>query len=98
MTSAENRMKRESNIEILRIVAMLMVVMGHYVYYGIMRVGTIDPYALYLSGSITRQIISAMLILGSFGVGIFFAISGYFSVSLQGVRLHSFIRICRRAF
>lgn len=94
MTSTENKLKRKSNIEILRIVAMLMVVMGHYVYYGIMQVGTNDPYALYISGSNTRQIISAMLILGSFGVGIFFAISGYFSVSLQGVRLHSFIRIC----
>ena len=60
---------RNSNVEILRIIAMLAIIIHHYVCHGLM-----DKQCY--SGN--RYILNILLIGGSLGVDIFFIISGYY--------------------
>lgn len=69
---------RQSNFELLRIVAMAMIVVSHCIYFGVMNVGGGDAYRLWNTGGDLFKILSSSLILGNIGVGIFFMISGYF--------------------
>lgn len=63
--------KRNSNIELLRIIAMLMIVFSHYASHG----------SLYQSTDITfvfNKILIDSMFLGNLGVAIFMTITGYF--------------------
>lgn len=64
---------RQSEIELLRIMAMIMIIASHMSLHGIIRPG------LLLSGNLVNRFLSSFLVLGNVGVGLFFAITGYFS-------------------
>lgn len=68
---------RSSNFELLRIIAMLMIVASHYAYYGIMHSGESDSM-LWQGGTLSHRILACFLIQGELGVALFFMISGYF--------------------
>lgn len=71
---------RESNFELLRIIAMLMIVGSHLACHGVQRVLEGDlAFVAYKSGSITNRIFTNFLQpLGDVGVALFFMITGYF--------------------
>lgn len=73
--------KRQSNIELCRIIAMLLVVMVHS---GMVVFGDIKEYDASYWGILTMQSFSIV------GVNLFVLISGYFSVSLK---LRSIVRL-----
>lgn len=62
--------KRESNLEILRIISMIMIIMHHYAYYS----GFIWEDAI----TVNRIIVNFFQMFGKLGVVIFILISGYF--------------------
>lgn len=65
--------KRESNLELLRILAMLLIFLGHYVYWGIG-----DEFK---TGNFFNELIFNFLILGGrIGVNIFVLISSWFLI------------------
>lgn len=70
MIQIHNKAKRNSNIEFLRIIAMLMIVFSHYVSHG----------SLYQSTEISlfNKIVIDAMFLGNLGVAIFVIITGYF--------------------
>lgn len=72
--------QRNSNIELLRIVSMLMIVVSHYVYFAVMHTGQENAYETWAYGSIILRFMTASCILGQIGVGLFFSITGYFTV------------------
>ena len=69
---------RQSNIEILRIVAMILIVLHHLCIYGI-------------KGGMTIEVIDSITIIG---VNIFLLISGYFSIKLKWHSLVNLILLC----
>lgn len=62
--------KRNSSIEVLRILSMIMIIISHYCYHGVINVSTL-PYSI-------NKIILQLGYLGNLGVNIFFLISSYF--------------------
>ena len=76
---------RDSNIEMLRIVAMFLVVLSHFVEYGLMKQGYDSTYKVWAQGCLARRFISSFCVLGPVGVGLFFMISGYFLVEKKGL-------------
>lgn len=72
--------KRQSNFELLRIVAMLMIVASHLACHGVQHV--LDEniaYAAYNSGSLANKIFTSFLNpAGTAGVALFFMITGFF--------------------
>lgn len=74
MEQLKNKYKeRETNFELLRIVAMIMIILHHYVYYG----GVAYVYA----AGVNRYLGIVLLFIGKTGVNIFMLISGYFLVN-----------------
>ncbi len=72
--------QRSSNIELLRIVSMLMIITSHYANFAVMHVGQENAYETWTTGSAALKFLTSSCILGQIGVGIFFAITGYFTV------------------
>jgi len=74
--------KRKSNIELLRILAMIMVVGYHYVLHGIQASYTGEAaYNVWEQGSLANRIFASLLEPGGqVGVAIFFMITGYFQI------------------
>lgn len=72
--------KRQSNFELLRIVAMLMIVAHHLAVHGVQHV--LEPnicYAAYAAGSFLNKVFTCFLLPGGeIGVGLFFMTTGYF--------------------
>ena len=79
--------QRESNFELLRVVSMIMIVLSHCIYFGVVRVGQPDAYVLWGNPSLLYKIISSTSILGTIGVGLFFMISGYFTAHKDKTRI-----------
>lgn len=72
---------RYSNIELLRIISILLIIMSHIVSYGVMQTDLNIAYTVWSNGLLINRIISVLFIGGGdVGVGIFFIITGYFSV------------------
>lgn len=74
---------RQANFELLRIIAMLMIIghhlAGHGVQWGTPEIG---PYIIYSSGSLLNKItISSLLPGGEVGVACFFLLTGYFQIN-----------------
>lgn len=63
--------ERNSNIEYLRIIAMLLIVMDHYASHGLMGLGSELAYSL-------NRYAAGCMIVGKFGVVAFVLISGYY--------------------
>ena len=71
--------QRQSNFELIRIVAMLMIVASHYVCHGIYKVSSTNAYDVYLHGDMINRVVSVIYSPGGkTGVALFFMISGYF--------------------
>ena len=85
---------RKSNIELLRFIAMLLIVGNHYAGHGIMYKW--DPSAMYQIwslGSVSNKILSCILSGGGeIGVGIFFIITGYFYSESRTIKLRRFFQ------
>lgn len=74
--------ERLSNFELLRIIAMLMIVASHYSLHGVVQ--TLEPSAMVIwdSGSFYKKIIVELFTPGSeIGVAIFFLLAGYFGIT-----------------
>lgn len=70
---------RQSSFELIRIIAMLMIIGAHYVGHGILKVRTPEAYSVFLSGETVNRIISVLYSPGGkIGVALFFMITGYF--------------------
>lgn len=77
--------QRNSNIELLRIVSMLMIILSHYVYFAVMHTGQENAYETWASGSMVLKFLTSSCILGQIGVGLFFSITGYFTVGRRNM-------------
>lgn len=71
---------RQSNFELLRIAAMVMIVGHHLVYHGIMHPwGWPQAYVLWAQGSLVNRVSACLLYPGGqVGVALFFMLTGYF--------------------
>lgn len=72
---------RNSNFELLRILSMLLIVIGHFAAHGIKQVLSLDEiecFSWLLQSTVNRLTVCAMLPGGRIGVMIFFMIPGYF--------------------
>lgn len=68
--------KRNSNIELLRIIVMLLIIASHLSLHGI-----INNDLYWKTNVMFNRFLAASLILGNIGVGCFFVITGYFSTN-----------------
>ena len=64
---------------------MLMIVASHYVYFGVMHVGQENAYEAWTAGSTALKFLTSSCILGQIGVGLFFSITGYFTVGKRNM-------------
>ena len=70
---------RQSNFELIRIIAMLMIVGAHYCGHGVLKVRTSNAYNAFLQGDFFNQITTVLYSAGGkTGVALFFMITGYF--------------------
>lgn len=86
--------RRNSNIELLRIVSTLMIIAHHYVYYGIQQNYQNDIANIaYQSGSIINRFWASFLLPGGVvGVGIFFIIAGYFGIEREKISISKIVQ------
>jgi len=81
MENANEKKYRLSNFELLRIIAMLLIVFAHFAVHGIEHYSYSDAYELWKTGSVINQFFTASLnIGGDVGVALFFMISGFFLI------------------
>lgn len=75
-------MERKSNIELLRIIAMLLIILHHAIIHGIFggvwSFPTEESYRIFLNGTFIYEI---LYFGGKFGVHVFIMITGYFMIS-----------------
>ena len=83
--------ERSSNFELLRIISMFMIVLSHCTWYGVLKVGHADAYVVWNTGSIIYKLFSSTSILGTIGVGLFFMISGFFTVKKSKTKI---LKVC----
>ena len=91
MNTSTNKKTRDSNIELLRIVCILMIIAHHF---------AIHPVWNFDTNSITanRVLIQALCIGGKLGVNCFLLISGYYLVGSKGRSIKSIARIWLQIF
>ena len=82
--------QRNSNVEILRIVAMLMIVASHYSHHGGIDFSQISSSINYL--------ILKTITLGNLGVDVFVLLFGYYSVSREHVELRKVFMLWSQVF
>lgn len=76
--------ERSSNFEMLRIIAMFMIVAAHYAGHGVRHVLFFSESKIWLTGSFINRIFTSFLIPGGkIGVGLFFALTGYFMIDKE---------------
>lgn len=91
--------KRESNIELLRIISMLMIVSAHFAAHGIMKINSENSYVDWINASPFNQNFIMMLIPGGkVGVGLFFVITGFFLGRSGNRRINGSISFFRKIF
>lgn len=73
---------RTSNIELLRIFAMFLIILGHSASHGVFHFGEPGSFTVWSTGTGINKAFSALLLPGgAVGVGIFFMITGYFQIN-----------------
>lgn len=83
---------RKSNVELLRIVGMLMIVSYHYVIHGVVQSLWGGQNVYWNNGSIENKLLSSLFLPGgSVGVFIFFIITGYFQIDKDSFSLKRII-------
>lgn len=88
-----NNQVRDSNMELARILAMAMVVVGHFFFHGVL--GTVSPSPLVTPTlGVTDIIIHTVSVLCTAGVGLFMLISGFYGIKLRWKSLISFWLLC----
>lgn len=93
MDSSVKQNFRDSNIELARIVAMAMVVVGHFIFHGIQHTVIPSPASLPVLGC-SEIVILCLSVLCTAGVGLFMLISGFYSIRLRWKSLLSFWMLC----
>lgn len=94
---AAKKADRSSNIELLRIVAMALIVSNHLVNHGILKVTSAVPYELWPQGSVlNRAVCAAFSTGGRIGVAVFFMITGYFLAGRERFSWSPLIRLLIR--
>lgn len=81
----KDRPLRQSNIELVRIVAMMMIVAVHYMQHGLSQCGVQQDYLYYVVSKFVGSF-------GQVGVALFFLITGYFMVDCK-IKLINIFRI-----
>ena len=82
----DRNLHRKSNFELLRIIAMLMIMGSHFACHS----GFLFPNS---SITVNRLWIQFLTIGGKLGVDIFVLISGYFLINVQKIHFEKVIRI-----
>lgn len=94
INSNSNDIKRNSNIEALRILCIIMIIFSHYSVHGVMNIKFDNAYEYWrLGSSFNRAITSLMSPGGGFGVGIFFSITGYYSIYQNKIKLKKIFKV-----
>ena len=83
--------QRQSNIELLRIIAMLMIIAHHFSVHGGFQYSTDDLTINYLW-------INFIAIGGKIGVNIFVLISGYFLINAVGFNVNKLVKLWIQIF
>ncbi len=85
----QNNLTRKSNFELLRIVAMFLIVLHHLVYHGVMQNTKGASYSsLWHSGSDMNQLFTCIFFPGGeVGIALFFMISGFFLIKSDSIKL-----------
>lgn len=85
-----SKSERNSNIEILRIIAMVMIVGHHFMIYGVQQSFDLSiAGTVFSNGSILNKIFTSLILPGGVvGVAIFFLIAGYFGINSDKVIIH----------
>lgn len=85
--------ERKSNFELLRIVAMLMIVAHHLAVHGVQQVLSSDnAYRAWAAGTIVNRLFTLLFVPGgATGVALFFMLTGYF---LAGKQRASVLKVC----
>jgi hypothetical protein len=79
---------RDSRFELVRIIAMLLIIGNHLSTHGIMRVLSDDRYRVWMTGSVVNKIFSSFLTVGGkLGVALFFILTGYFLINSKKINL-----------
>ena len=78
--------KRNSSIELVRIIAMVFIIMGHLAAHGVLKVTAADSFGIWRGGVTLNKFFTIFLMPGGrVGVALFFLISGYFQISRSTV-------------
>ena len=85
------RRARQSNIELLRIFAMLIIIGHHFALYG----GLGDCTEVYF---VNRVWIQFLMISGKLGVSLFVLISGFFLIKMPKLRMEKLIKLWLQVF
>lgn len=81
------KIRRYSNIELLRIISILMIIGSHMVIYGIIELPNESIYVEWGTGTILNRLFASLLVPGGdIGVGVFFLITGYFMIDKEKPR------------
>ena len=84
--------ERKSNFELLRIVAMLMIVAHHLAVHGVQHVLFSDQaYRAWAAGSLANRLFTFLFVPGGTGVAVLFMLTGYFLVEKQRA---SVLKVC----
>lgn len=87
----KNKLDRDSNIELLRILAMLGIIISHMI-------GWSPNFGQIISGANKQTLFLELLSgLGKIGVHVFFLISGYFSVKKDFVNVRGLVKIWKKS-
>lgn len=88
-----SKFQRNSQIELMRILAMLMIVAHHYVYYGVYQNYLVNPPETAWGGRmfINKAFAHWLLPGGIVGVAMFFIIAGYFGIQSDKVKIKDIV-------
>jgi peptidoglycan/LPS O-acetylase OafA/YrhL len=80
---------RKSNFELLRVIAMIMIIAHHFAGHGIQHdLEGSTAYVIWRNGSLLNKIVDCLFAPGGkIGVGIFFMLTGYFLINKRSFSL-----------
>lgn len=86
--------KRLQNFELLRVILMFLILVGHYFYWGLGEIHHLDHFNILHSISLLDYAtMQPIKILASVGVNCFVMISGYFLIKRNNFRLNSLLKL-----